>query len=643
MAPTMGGALMNDRGRTGRRNADEARRWTDAIDQSRDLIALTDVSGRFLQVNRSFVASLGRTPEETIGQHFSVAFAPETPPSLIEEVGQKAYRADGWQGECLFARADGTSLPILLWVGPFRDSAGQVVGALGIGRDIAERKQIEASLRASEERFRHLAESIREVFFTVELDPIRMSYISPAYEDIWGRRCEDLYRNPLAWLDAIHQDDRVSVQRDFERSLQGLPTDSEYRIVRPDGGTRWIHARAFPARDSGGNLVRMVGVAEDITRRWEEAHALRQTHRKLDQALLEAARQTQISDKLTELVDIIQSSQTADEAYRVIGEILPAVLGAPSGTLSITSASRNVVESVASWGASISPESSFPPDQCWALRRGKVHVVEDATSPLRCGHVAQVGVVSHICVPLAAQGETLGVLCLAGAGAGREAPTGEALGRQAMVVGERLSLALGNLKLREILRWQSIRDPLTGLFNRRYMEESLERDLRRAARSGERVSFLMIDIDHFKRFNDTFGHQAGDTLLRSLGDLLQAQTRHEDVACRYGGEEFALILVGADAVSAAHRAEHLRERAAQLVVPYGDRILGRITLSVGLAEFPEHGSTAHDLVRAADRALYEAKAQGRDRLVTAEGQPAGVEQPGKDSSCLQEQVITHHP
>jgi diguanylate cyclase (GGDEF)-like protein len=191
------------------------------------------------------------------------------------------------------------------------------------------------------------------------------------------------------------------------------------------------------------------------------------------------------------------------------------------------------------------------------------------------------------------------------------------LERQATVVGERISLALANLRLREVLRGQSIRDPLTGLFNRRFMEESLERELRRAIRGKQQVALLMLDIDHFKRFNDTFGHQAGDALLRALGNLLKESTRGQDVVCRYGGEEFAFVLAGASLDAARKRAELLREEIKQLNVRHGGQLLGAVTLSVGIAVFPDNGDSAEHLLKAADDALYRAKEQGRDRIISA--------------------------
>jgi diguanylate cyclase (GGDEF)-like protein len=202
---------------------------------------------------------------------------------------------------------------------------------------------------------------------------------------------------------------------------------------------------------------------------------------------------------------------------------------------------------------------------------------------------------------------------------GATADLAKTLECQASAVAERLSLALANLRLREALQRQSIRDMLTGLYNRRFLEESLERELGRASRTNQPVSMMMMDIDHFKLFNDTYGHQAGDALLRALGESLNQRTRGQDVVCRYGGEEFALILAGASIESTYKRAHILREELKLLQVQHGGKTLGNVTLSMGIAGYPVHASDAETLVKAADDALYRAKKEGRDRIVAAEG------------------------
>ena len=180
-------------------------------------------------------------------------------------------------------------------------------------------------------------------------------------------------------------------------------------------------------------------------------------------------------------------------------------------------------------------------------------------------------------------------------------------------------MALANLRLREILRNQSIRDPLTGLYNRRYLEESFDRELRRAVRHQHRLSVLMLDVDHFKTFNDRYGHDAGDAVLRSLAEVMQQIFRGEDMVCRYGGEEFAVILSDTGGESALPIAAKLSERVQRISIRAAGQELPPITISGGLAEFPTDGTAPDQLLRAADERLYEAKHTGRNRILTSAG------------------------
>lgn len=170
----------------------------------------------------------------------------------------------------------------------------------------------------------------------------------------------------------------------------------------------------------------------------------------------------------------------------------------------------------------------------------------------------------------------------------------------------------------ERLQQESIRDPLTGLYNRRYLEDCLERETQRAVRAQHGVGVIMFDLDHFKKFNDTHGHEAGDEVLRVTARLLIKNVRAEDIVCRYGGEELLIILPTADLKTAYARADRIRERMHELNVLRHGQSMGRITVSGGVAALPEHGTSPKELIKAADAALYRAKREGRDRIVTAD-------------------------
>jgi diguanylate cyclase (GGDEF)-like protein len=201
----------------------------------------------------------------------------------------------------------------------------------------------------------------------------------------------------------------------------------------------------------------------------------------------------------------------------------------------------------------------------------------------------------------------------------------EPLEQLAQTMADNIGLALANLKLRETLRGQAIRDALTGLFNRRYLEETLDREMQRVRRRGGKLGLMMLDLDFFKQFNDTYGHEAGDALLSSLGNLLRTRIRAEDIACRYGGEEFILILPEITLETLLKRAEAIRQGVANLQVHYRGQVLGNISISVGVALFPDHGDNRDDLLLAVDAALYQAKKQGRNTVVVAGGNQEATE------------------
>jgi diguanylate cyclase (GGDEF)-like protein len=183
--------------------------------------------------------------------------------------------------------------------------------------------------------------------------------------------------------------------------------------------------------------------------------------------------------------------------------------------------------------------------------------------------------------------------------------------------------ALG--KANRNLHEQAMRDVLTGLYNRRYLMDSFDRELRRARRRNECLGVMMIDIDHFKQFNDTYGHAAGDEVLHSVALIMLTLVRGEDILCRFGGEEFVLVQMTASAEALTQRAEELRDAVGSHEIVHRARRLGPVTLSIGIAMFPDHGASAETLLSGADAALYRAKASGRNRVVMLSNDHDSVE------------------
>jgi diguanylate cyclase (GGDEF)-like protein len=320
--------------------------------------------------------------------------------------------------------------------------------------------------------------------------------------------------------------------------------------------------------------------------------------------------------QLSELSNLLLSCATSSEAYVVLGRAARAMYGQLSGAVYLYGASRNVVELVTSWG-DLSVAKSFPPEDCWALRRGRAHHVTPSGTELACRHTAHGELSSAMCAPLLAQGAALGVLHLVGTPDVGDRDLTPQAQRLAIAAAEACALALASIQLREKLADQSLRDSLTGLYNRRYAEETLLREIGRAKRESSALSVVMLDLDHFKNFNDEFGHDAGDAALRAAATLFAESVRTSDVVSRVGGEEFLLLLPGAASEDALRKVDGLREKLKKLEVFHRGLRLPVLTFSAGAATFPTDGQAADDLLRSADKALYEAKHAGRDRTVVA--------------------------
>jgi len=326
---------------------------------------------------------------------------------------------------------------------------------------------------------------------------------------------------------------------------------------------------------------------------------------------------------LRKLSSYLKASLTPAEAYAAVECFGPQLFQGTTGKLYLIHPPGDYLEHVVTWGEASPNEGTFPFRDCWALRRAQPHWVQDTHAEPLCGHVMPVSksVLPYLCVPLIAQGKMLGLLHvqqLKMEFRSSENPDSMESGLDlASTVAEEVALALANLNLRETLQEQSIRDPLTGLHNRRFLEDSLIRELARAKRKTQPLSIILLDIDHFKRVNDTFGHGAGDMVLRRLGLVLQAYVRESDIACRVGGEEFSLLLPEGPLQIATQRAEDIRKAVNELTLKHEDQDLGAVTVSLGVATFPDHGTTADALIRAADQVLYDAKHRGRNRVVSA--------------------------
>ncbi len=250
---------------------------------------------------------------------------------------------------------------------------------------------------------------------------------------------------------------------------------------------------------------------------------------------------------------------------RVIARFTPEIAPNLAGRLYRLDERNNLMVERCSW---LSPDHSrheFPPMACWALQRGDLHRPAGHSIDISCDHInSQAGSpVDSICLPLMAQRITLGLLYFEVIGSGSDGPS-ELAESYLKILAENIGLALGNLRLRDALREMAMADPLTGLANRRQLERALEIQMAEADSLGHPMSCVMLDVDHFKHFNDQFGHDAGDMVLREMGELLRNSTREHELAFRFGGEEFLLLMPGLNSGQAALRAEEIRRRIGSL-------------------------------------------------------------------------------
>jgi|GEM_PF-1374495 len=487
-----------------------------------------------------------------------------------------------------------------------------------------ESERLQHVAQESEKRFRDLVEGLDAIVWEADPNTGRFTFVSHQGEVLFLIPVDQWLAAADFFMEQVHPDDRQRVADAYQTSVvKEADCQIEYRRQAMNGPVVWVRDNFRVVSDKEGHK-QLRGVMVDITRRRHDEEKLHQVNEELNQSVHSLEQRNKEISNLHEMGEMFQLCLNLDEAYRVIIVTADKLFPGESGALFMLNPSRNLLESTCEWGPTSGHERLFAPDSCWALRRGRMHVAAGGKGSIACKN-ATCGL-SHecICIPMTTQGETIGVIHFESAEteestAGTIEARSDSKYQLAVTMTEHVALALANLRLRETLRNQSIRDPLTGLYNRRYMEETLAREISLAERKGTSFGVIMIDLDHFKNFNDTHGHDAGDTLLKEFGAFILRHVREYDVACRYGGEEFTCILPDATMENAMERAEELRKHLMSLHVEHLGRTLELVTMSVGVAVYPDHGRNGAILIKAADDALYRAKKEGRNRVLAARG------------------------
>ncbi|WP_430009504.1 sensor domain-containing diguanylate cyclase [Methylophaga lonarensis] len=476
----------------------------------------------------------------------------------------------------------------------------------------------EPAMTLDEINFQTLAEDAPVTLWLTDIHG-NVIFTNNQYKNFIGReKVEKL--GGKAWFNALHPDDREYCLTVFKDAFATYkPFTMEYRLRRRDGEYRHFIDHGEPYIDGQGRFAGFVGSSTDITEQKMSEDELKKSHQELTQYNYEM-------NLINQLNSYLQVCRSIDETYPIVSYYAEQIFPDCTGALYLFNDKKSLVESMTTWGATdhIGSAPVIAPDDCWSLRQGKEHTTLDNDGRLRCKHVHE-DVSNYICEPIIAQGEMLGMLHIEFCGAKHKAGEEktyyvESRKRLVKITSDNLALSLVSLKLKEALQSQSVRDPLTHLFNRRYMEESLEREIHRCARSNHGLGLIITDIDHFKKFNDEYGHDAGDLVITEYANLLKNHFRASDIICRYGGEEFIVILPDISQEKLMQRAEFICQELASLKLLYQSKPLPTVTASFGVVYLDNKLIDKSTMIKAADVALYEAKHRGRNQVVLSESE-----------------------
>jgi diguanylate cyclase (GGDEF)-like protein/PAS domain S-box-containing protein len=495
----------------------------------------------------------------------------------------------------------------LLTVTPLADDRPN--GAVVMHVDVTAKRRNEESLRASESRFRQMAESIRDAFFLIDAGTNRILYVSPAYEEIWGRSCESVYANPEAWTEAIHPEDHAATYGNYKKGMSAGKLEYECRIVRPDGSIRWVEGRGFPVRDDAGRIVRIAGVAKDITER--------------KRAELRIKRLNRVYAVLSQINALIVRVRYREELFREACRIAVEAGQLRTAWIALVDRSQMKVVPVASAGAEqdfldalkerLCPSKDAPQGSTLtarAIKEKKAVVSNDLQNDpavLSGKRHLERGIRSMAILPLLISEEAVGVLALYAGEAGFF--DSEELKLLAELAGD-IAFAIDHIDKQERLDYLAYYDALTGLANRRLFFDRVTQYMRSAASGGHKLALYLIDLERFKNINDTLGQPAGDALLRQVAEWLARNVTDVNLLARVGADHFAAVMPEVKHESGVAR---LLEKSMGAFLDHPFRLndaVFRVAARVGVALFPDDGDNAGTLFKNAEAAVKKAKSSG---------------------------------
>jgi diguanylate cyclase (GGDEF)-like protein/PAS domain S-box-containing protein len=475
--------------------------------------------------------------------------------------------------------------------------------------------QMTDQLRSSEDRLRAVLDSTVDAILTVD-ERGRIETVNPSVERLFGWRAEEMIgQNVKMLMPEPHQSAHDGYLHNYLTSGQAkiIGIGREVPGKHRDGRIFAMELAVNEIKRDGHRAF--VGILRDVSARKRAETEMVETNTQLSSLVDSLKRRDNELTLLNRMNDLLLACRDQGEAIQVLLITAKDIFPGHAGALALADPDGRGLRNVLAWGSALPQRERFAVEDCWALRQGRLYEVAVPGGGLICGHFAREPATGHLCLPLIVQGALIGLLTMESRDADPQAR--EAHAKAVVAMGESVKLALSNLELRRALQEQAIRDPLTGLFNRRYLNEELARQFARVGRGGPSLALAVIDLDHFKRLNDNFGHEMGDLVLKALGQELRQSVRRSDIPCRMGGEEFVLLMPDTDREGAVQCLDLVRERFKARRFEQAGKSIGPVTMSIGLAQAPQHGQDSESLMRAADQALYEAKAQGRDRIVWA--------------------------
>ncbi|CEG58442.1 sensor domain-containing diguanylate cyclase [Legionella fallonii] len=532
----------------------------------------------------------------------------------------QTWQIELWPSDQLLQQIMGSWLPLgTLLVGIFIALlAGLLIRVLQQVRDhSAKLNDISFELADTNERLNGILEGSTDLIAAMDLNYNFIAFNNAYKEEIYKLLKVNLQKgmNFSVLMEKMTPENREKSFSLWQKALQGQP----FTVIESFDDKRFsdldfeIHFN--PICNARGELVGASHTTTNIFYRLQNEKRLRASKKELEQMVLNLEKLNRELGFLEELMSVLQSSDSRDEMIRPISTFIKMILSPTSGVIYfIDSDNGNMLKETYCWGSPISHQTEIMKSDCWALLRGKMHQVARNEKLVVCEHVGadleQIAVC--ICHPLYAQGLMFGLIYM------EIDVEEESLSNRLIylfqILAEQISLTLYNINLREELRLQITHDALTGLYNRRFFEEYLEKELLTAERTSSSFSIVLVDIDHFKRINDKYGHVVGDKVLQSVGLELHNQCRKSDVICRWQGKEFLLFLRESSLDDAASKAELMRQSIENLIIETDGERMAEITISIGIAVYPLDGKDLDDLIIHINEALYMAKKQGGNRV-----------------------------